>query len=150
MKVIKSSNVLALATAAEVYYDTPLFTNKGVFRAIKTSVCFELSNGSHLIIREGMYWDENSIPYLLQWAFPKSGKYAVPALIHDALYYKATTTQKFADDEFKYWMQHLNISKFQIAFRYYAVRLFGGSWFKKNVTRPGERCLHNKQLIDIV
>jgi hypothetical protein len=117
---------------------------------LKSSVAFMLSNGRALAIRPGFYWDENSIPYVFQWAFPKSGMYAIPALVHDALYFDTSTTRLFADNEFKYWLQALGVSRRQVCFRYWAVRLFGWLYWRKNRKEPGERCLHNRTLITIL
>lgn len=150
MQAISKYNVLHLAKQGAVYADTPLYTQQGKYRRLCTAVTFYLSNETMLVINEGMVWDENSIPYLLQWAFPKSGKYAIPALIHDALYFDTTTSQKFADDEFKLWMKWLKISSFQIWFRYNAVRWFGGRWWKKNINNPGERCITNRKIIKLL
>ena len=97
-------NILELAKAGSVYYDTPLYSKRGDYRMLMSTCEFELSNGKILSIAPGMYWDENSVPYIFQWAFPKSGMYAIPALIHDALYFDTTTTKDFADKEFKKWM----------------------------------------------
>ena len=143
------TNILEKAKAGAVYYDTPLWSKKGDYRMLMSSCVFELSNGKILSIAPGMYWDENSVPYILQWAFPKSGMYAVPALVHDALYFDTTTSQKFADKEFKKWMCAVGCSKFQCEFRYLAVRLFGGGYWKRNTHNPSERTLHNRKLIKL-
>jgi hypothetical protein len=147
--MVTAYNVLRMAKEANVYSDAPMYSRKGASRILKSDVQFRLSNGKILSIQAGMYWDENSIPYIFQWAFPKSGKYAVPALVHDALYFDTSTSQRFADDEFKYWMRAVGCSKQQIWFRYWAVRLFGGSYWRKNKNSPRVRCLHNRELIKI-
>lgn len=144
------SNILNAARSNMVYFDTPCFSKRGDYRMLMCEVSFQLSTGQVLTIDAGMYWDENSIPYVFQWAFPKSGMYAVPAMIHDALYFDTSTSQRFADDEFKIWMQVLGVSRWQVWFRYWAVRLFGGLYWSKNVKRPGERCLHNRKLIKLL
>lgn len=143
------TNILEKAKAGSVYYDTPLYSKRGDYRMLMSSCVFELSNGKILSIAPGMYWDENSVPYILQWAFPKSGMYAIPALIHDALYFDTTTTKDFADKEFKMWMQALEVRKRQVWFRYTAVKLFGGSYWKRNTHNPRERTLHNRKLIKL-
>lgn len=142
-------NILEKAKAGSVYYDTPLWSKKGDYRMLMSSCVFELSDGRILSIAPGMYWDENSVPYVLQWAFPKSGMYAIPALVHDALYFDTTTTKDFADKEFKMWMQALEVRKRQVWFRYTAVKLFGGSYWKRNTHNPRERALHNRKLIKL-
>lgn len=143
------TNILELAKAGSVYYDTPLWSKKGDYRMLMSSCEFELSDGRILSIAPGMYWDENSVPYVFQWAFPKSGMYAIPALVHDALYFDTTTTKDFADKEFKMWMQALEVRKRQVWFRYTAVKLFGGSYWKRNTHNPRERTLHNRKLIKL-
>ena len=143
------SNILKLAKAGSVYYDTPLWSKKGDYRMLMSSCVFELSDGRILSLAPGMYWDENSVPYILQWAFPKSGMYAIPALVHDALYFDTTTTKDFADKEFKMWMQALEVRKRQVWFRYTAVKLFGGSYWRRNTNNPRERTLHNRKLIKL-
>ncbi|ULT44151.1 DUF1353 domain-containing protein [Niabella defluvii] len=94
-------NILERAKANALYVDTPCFSRNGKYRMLKSNVCFLLTNGARLEVAAGMYWDENSIPYIFQWAFSKSGMYAAAALVHDALYFDTSTTQRFADDEFK-------------------------------------------------
>lgn len=143
-------NILEKAKAGAVYYDTPLWSKRGDYRMLMSDCAFQLSTGHVLSIRAGMYWDENSVPYILQWAFPKSGMYAVPALIHDALYFDTTTSQKFADDEFKKWMCAVGCSRFQCWFRYWAVRIFGGGYWRRNLKKPRERALHNRKLISLL
>lgn len=147
--MITKENVISKAKTNGVYMDSPCYSKDGKFRMLKSNVKFLLSNDKVLQIKKGMYWDENSIPWIFQWAFPKSGIYAIPALIHDALYFDTTTSQEFADMEFKYWMEALGISKFQCKVRYLMVRLFGWKWWNKNLKNPGERCKHNRKLIII-
>ena len=147
--LITLANVLDLAKACKVYSDSPMYAKDGKYRVLQSDVSFELSNKQYLHIQKGMWWDENSIPWVFQWAFPKSGMYAVPALVHDALYYNTTTTQKFADNEFKYWMKAVDVNPFQLKFRYTTVRMFGGSYWSANVKNPSARCLHNRKLIQI-
>jgi len=143
-------NILRYAKANSVYVDTPCYSHKGKYRMLKSNVFFRLSNNDCLFIQKGVYWDESSVPYILQWAFPKSGIYAIPSLIHDALYFKTETSREFADKEFKTWMQALGTSKFQVFFRYWAVKLFGWIYWRRNVNNPSERCMHNRQLIYII
>ena len=142
-------NILSAAKSNAVYVDTPCYSRNGKYRMLMSPCTFLLSDGRKLSIEAGMYWDENSIPYIFQWAFPKSGMYAVATLVHDALYFNTTTSQRFADDEFKYWMKALEVSKWQVFFRYWAVRLFGWLYWNKNVNNPSERCLRNRNLIKI-
>ena len=146
-KIITFWNVKYLAMEGAVYADTPSFFDSNI-RILKTNVKFKLSTGEYLHIEKGFEWDEQSVPWGLQWAFPKSGKYAVSALVHDALYYARFRSQKFADAEFKLWMDAM-INKNQSLLRWTFVSLFGGIYWKKNVRKPSERLLWNLQHLKI-
>lgn len=147
--IITLENVLELAMAGEVYADTPLYADDGKFRMLTEDVTFLLPDGKLLHVKKGMYWDENSVPWIFSWLFPRSGKYAVPALAHDALYYDTTTSQEFADNFYKQLLQAVNASTFQVKCRLMAVHLRGWKWWRKNKYTPGERTLHNRKLINI-
>lgn len=146
---ITTKNIKELAESCKVYSDCPIADKQGKFRMLMTSVRFRLSDGRYLRIESGFTWDENSIPFLLQFFFPKSGIYAVPAMIHDALYYLTEPSQAFADKEFKHWMEAMEINKRQVLFRYYAVRIFGTRWWGKNKRMPSKRCQENRKLIQL-
>ena len=149
-KKITLFNLQGFAKRATVYKDTPSYYRAHI-RILKEDVTFWLSTDEFLTIKTGFEWDEVSVPYGLQWAFPKSGKYAYSALVHDALYYATYGSQKFADDEFKRWMDATgNISKRQSWFRWLFVRIFGGIYWRRNKSKPSERCLHNRNLIEII
>lgn len=143
-------NILARAKAASVYVDTPLFSKNGRYRMLMCDVDFELSDGRILQLQEGIYWDENTVPYVLQWAFPKSGMYAVPALVHDALYFHTQGQRGLADKEFYKWMRALGTCRFQSKMRYWMVRLFGWIYWERNIYNPRERTLRNRELITLI
>jgi hypothetical protein len=149
-KTVNLYNLTMLAMTANVYVDTPSYYEPRI-RILKEDVKFLLSTGELLTIKAGFEWDEVSVPYLLQWAFPKSGKYAYSAMVHDALYYASHRSQKFADDEFKKWMNATgSINENQSWLRWAFVRMFGGIYWNKNVRKPSERYLKNRKLISIV
>jgi len=148
--LIRLSNVYDLAKAGMVYSDTAAFDHSGRLRVLTSDVEFELSNGSILRIKKGFKWDENSIPFILQWAFPKSGVYAIPALIHDALYYLTHGERKFADMEFAVWMCALKIKAKQIGFRLLAVDIFGGRLWNRNLKSPSVICKQNREFIEFL
>jgi hypothetical protein len=142
-------NLSERASEANVYVDTPSYYEPRI-RILKQDVKFLLSTGELLTIMAGFEWDEVSVPYLLEWAFPKSGKYAYSAMVHDALYYAGYKSQKFADDEFKKWMYATGmINKKQTLIRWAFVRIFGGIYWNKNEKTPSERYLKNRKLIKI-
>lgn len=131
---ITSDNILLLAQHGEVYSDTPSYWDYRI-RIVTDAVTFRLSNGQIMTIEKGFEWDEASIPFIFSWAFPKSGKYAFAALIHDALYYAKHDSQQFADKEFKYWMQATLNSRLQTIVRYAIVRIFGRFWWNAKLSK---------------
>lgn len=142
-------NILDLYKKGELYSDTPLYSKSGRLRMLTTKVSFQLSNGQALIIDKGFTWDESTIPWLLQPLFPKSGLYAASALVHDALYYLTIHDKRFVELEFAKWMVSSGVSMKQVYFRYWAVSIFGGRWWKKNKTSPSKLCLSNRELIKL-
>lgn len=140
IKSLVESNII-------LYSDAPSFLNPKI-RVLTSNVKFLLSDGKTLTIKKGFEWDEVTVPYILQWAFPKSGKYAISALVHDALYYETYKSQKFADDEFKKWMD-VTINSNQSFMRWMFVRAFGYLYWNKNVKNPSARLLWNKKYIQI-
>ena len=132
---------------SNLYCDTPIYSKKGKYRRLCTDVTFLLGNGQAMTIKSGFTWDENSIPWILQPFFPKSGMYSASALVHDALYYLTVHERLWVEQEFKRWMKATGISKNQVFFRYWAVRLFGGRWWNRNKKSPTDRCIHNRNFI---
>lgn len=148
--VLTKDNILSVIMNNEEFVECPYYARKCRQKVLKSKVEVILSDGNQLTISEGFVWDEASVPYIFQWAFPKSGKYAFSALIHDALYYLAyKDNQKFCDKELRYWMEATNISKFQVFFRYLAVRLMGFSYFNRNIKNHSYRCIRNRRFLTI-
>lgn len=143
--MITLQNVKQRALDGNVYADTPSYYETRI-RILKTDVLYETSYGVTVLIKAGFEWDEASVPWLFRFAFPKSGKYAFSALLHDALYYETKVTQKQADDEFYKWMK-VTINPVQAWLRYKFVRWFGWTYWNKNVRDPSERCLKNRKKI---
>jgi hypothetical protein len=145
---ITLDNVKDLIDSNKVLYsDSPSFLNPKI-RVLTSNVKFLLSDGETLSIKKGFQWDEVSVPYILQWAFPKSGKYAISALVHDALYYDVYKSRKFADDEFKKWMD-VTINPNQSWLRWAFVRMFGWVYWNRNIKKPSSRVLWNQECITI-
>ena len=140
-------NIRIKAMINEAYADTPSFYDYRI-RVLTEDVLFELPTGEHVLIKKGFEWDETTVPWYLTWAFPKSGKYAFSALIHDALYYAGYKSQKFADDTF-YAFMLVTVSKTQAKIRWQMVRLFGRIYWNKNIKNPSKRAISNKQLVII-
>lgn len=132
-----------------IYCDYPVYSKSGKYRRLKTSVQFLLSNNQVLTIDKGFTWDENSIPWILQPFFPKSGMYASSALVHDSLYYLTVNNRMWVEREYMKWMIASGVSMKQAIFRYIAVILFGGRWWNRNKKRPSKRCINNRKLLSL-
>lgn len=125
-----------------IYADEPSYTDHGI-RVLRTPVKFRVSEKLSVTIQPGFEWDEASVPYLLQWAYPKSGKYAISAMLHDALYYRRYKSRKFADVVFYQWMK-ATINRDQAVMRYLFVRAFGWIFWNK---KRSQRALKNSRLM---
>lgn len=144
------SNVKQLVHKCEAYEDTAMPNERfreSRYRMFTKDHYYTLSDGCVLILKKGFIHDDNSVMWALEPFYPRGGIYSVPAHIHDALYYCQLTTRDFADREYVKWMLAIEIDSNQIRKRWWAVETFGESWWKKNINNPGERCLHNRQLI---
>jgi hypothetical protein len=145
---ITLDNIKSLVESnSTLYSDSPSFLNPKI-RVLNSNIKFLLSDGKTLTIKKGFEWDEVTVPYIFLWAFPKSGKYAISALVHDALYYSTYKSQKFADDEFKKWMD-VTINPNQSFIRWLFVRTFGWVYWNKNVNTPSSRLLYNQNYIKV-
>lgn len=143
--MITLDNIRKLAIAGQVYADTPSFKEHRI-RILTNDVVFQTTYGAKIMIMKGFEWDEASVPWYFRFAFPKSGKYAFAALLHDALYYQTTVTREVADREFYEWMK-VTINTNQARLRYQFVKLFGWVYWNKNIKKPSVRCCQNRKLI---
>lgn len=109
------------------------------WRICKTMV-IALSNNELITIPEGFYTDLSSVPKWL-WSITRPyGDFLMAAVIHDYLYVKKRYPQKFCDKEMLHWSKLLNnasrIRRVDNYIRYYAVRLFGWTyWNRKSTTQ---------------
>jgi hypothetical protein len=142
-------NVLDKFKEGYMYADTPVYDKKGKYRKLSYSIMVELSNGQVMSISRGFTWDENSIPWILQPLFPKSGLYAPSALIHDALYYLTVHERDWVEKEYIKWMAATGVSPKQMAFRYWAVKTFGGRWWNRNKNNPRKLCIANRRYLTL-
>ncbi len=149
MQLITYDNILQLFQARKLYADTPIPDPKGKIRALLAPVSFLLGNGQVITAQAGFEWDEQSVPWIGQPIFPKSGIYAPSALPHDILYYLTVHHKPWVEEEFRRWMIATELPPRQIAFRYWAVKKFGFKWWNKNLRNPGPRCIRNRALISL-
>jgi hypothetical protein len=147
--IVTIENIKDMAEKFCIYSDKPVMDKRGKFRELTSDITYRLSNGMHLEIKAGFRWDEASVPWILQPLFPKSGIHSFAALPHDALYFLTKTTKEFADREYVFWMLAVGVSPSQVKWRWFAVRVFGWSWWKKNMKNPSENCKRNRNYIRI-
>ena len=143
--IISNENILEEAGKGMVYADYPSITNHRV-RILATGINIQYSFGTLVNVKSGFQWDEASVPWIISFMFPKSGKYAYPALPHDVAYYGKFCTREQADKEFlKYSLIVSN--KFQSYARYIGVRAFGWIWWYK---KPSEMAISNMTKINVL
>jgi hypothetical protein len=143
-------NILDSFKSGDMYSDSPVYSKTGKFRSLSNDITVQLSNNQTLTIKSGFVWDENSIPWILQPFFPKSGLYAPSALIHDALYYLTAHDKSWVEREYVKWMLATGVSIKQIIFRYIAVSIFGWRWWKRNQSHPSKLCQDNRMLLSLL
>lgn len=129
--MISYKNIKDLVDKGEVYSDYPDFRNHKR-RILKDSIEIEFSFGKRVRVEKGFNWDETTVPWIFEWAFPKSGKFAYAALPHDVAYYGEFCTRKQADKEYLIFSKLLFGSKVKAYLRYFLVRLIG--WYYWNRT----------------
>jgi hypothetical protein len=85
------------------------------------------------VVPIGFRWDGASTPRFAHSILPRWGDYSGAALIHDYMYSKQCTEvsdRKYADKVFLNNMKEDGVSYLRRYAMYYAVRLFGGKYFK--------------------
>lgn len=97
--------------------------------ALLQPITVKLSTGLVITIPEGFETDLSSSPRYLWSVEPPFGDFLLAALIHDYLYVYNIGTRKGADREMLYWSNAINKNKTDNRIRYWAVRLFGASWW---------------------
>ena len=97
-----------------------------VARAIK----HVLADGETIIIPEGFETDLSSVPKILWGLFPPFGNFLLAALVHDYLYVERyKEDRKFCDKEMLLISNDLHNNKVDNYLRYFAVRLFGWTYW---------------------
>ena len=77
------------------------------------------------LIPKSFQFDFASIPGFARWVFPRVGRYAWAALVHDYLYANRMGTRKEADDLFLGIMLKHNVVKWKAYVMWFAVRVGG-------------------------
>ena len=85
----------------------------------------------NFIVPEGYRTDFASVPLALWWIMPPAGQHSRAAILHDYLYdTPGICSRWFADALFREIMRELEVAKWRRVAAFYAVRFFGGIWWK--------------------
>ena len=96
------------------------------------------NSGDVIDVPVGTYTDFASIPRPLWSILPRWGRYGNAAVIHDWLYWDQARTRKQADLILLEGMQVLQVSAWQRAAIYWAVRAFGWLAWASNARKKAE------------
>jgi hypothetical protein len=108
------------------YLDRPL-----VWESAKT-------NPVKVEVPRGFVTDFASIPSMFWTWLPRIGRYGLPAIAHDWLYWEQSTERGDADDLLNKSMEELRVSGVQRELIYRAVQLFGGFAWDGNKKKQGD------------
>lgn len=100
------------------------------------------------VVHEGFVTDLASVPRLLQWLVPRSGRYTSAAILHDALWHELRAqlrhggpplpyTPRDADGIFRSAMREAGVSVLRRRIMYWAVRATGTFTFREGPKRLG-------------
>ena len=100
----------------------------------KTEADFEVNIDGfrikYILIEPDFVFDFASTPRFLWSIFPPAtGKYTIPATVHDYLYKTKRLARKEADDIFLYLMEQEGVTLWKRYVLYLGVRLFGGKYY---------------------
>jgi hypothetical protein len=113
-----------------------LFPRREFFKVL-SDIKVQLSTGKNTTIPKGYKTDLSSSPRIFWSIVPPYGPFLLAALIHDWLYVTqdVVDNQKEADKEMLVWSNVINENRRDNKVRYYAVRLFGWTWWRKSAKR---------------
>lgn len=83
-------------------------------------------------IPRGFVTDFASVPSSFWSWMPPVGRYGLPAIVHDWLYWDQSLTRSEADGIFQTALSDLNVSAFRKFILYRSVRWFGGKYWREN------------------
>jgi hypothetical protein len=89
-------------------------------------------------VPRGFVTDFASIPSMFWTWLPRIGRYGLPAIAHDWLYWEQSTERADADDLLNKAMEELRVSGVQRGLIYRAVQLFGGFAWDGNKKKKGD------------
>jgi Protein of unknown function (DUF1353) len=110
---------------------------------IETTLKWRSNTDESMVIEvpPGFVSDLASVPQLFWSILPRTGRYALAAIVHDYLYWDQSLPRSEADNIFKVAMQDLKVPTATVLTMYDAVRLGGRSAWdtNKSAKRSGEK-----------
>jgi Protein of unknown function (DUF1353) len=94
-------------------------------------------NFSPVEVPKGFVTDLASVPAILWSIFPKAGRYAYAAIVHDYLYWTQAVSREEADSVLKAAMEDAKVDVVSQVGFYAAVRTFGASPWERNRKAKG-------------
>ncbi|MEQ1715449.1 MAG: DUF1353 domain-containing protein [Hyphomicrobium sp.] len=87
-----------------------------------------------VVVPQGFTTDFASVPSSFWSWMPPVGRYGLPAIVHDWLYWEQTGGRREADEIFHSALAELGVSSWRRFILYRSVRWFGGSYWDDNAT----------------
>ncbi len=85
-----------------------------------------------IVVPRGFSTDFASVPQSFWLWMPPTGRYGLPAMVHDWLYWDQTLLRSQADDIFDGALADLDVSRWRRFILFRAVRWFGGKYWREN------------------
>lgn len=99
---------------------------------LDTPLIYSFPDGTVTItVPAGFKCDLESTPWYIRWYLPANSKRNTAAVIHDWLYTTHECTKELADLLYKQVLLDIGVDDKTAVKMYYAVKLFGGSRWKK-------------------
>ena len=98
----------------------------GNYWRLDNPLIYNVNDGADLItVPAEFVTDFASVPPVIRWLFPKSGKYDPAAVVHDWLYFKKERSRAECDGIFCEAMKVLGVAPATHQLMYYSLRAFG-------------------------
>ena len=100
---------------------------------LSTDMLWSLPGGARtIVVPRGFATDFASVPQSFWVWMPPTGRYGLPAMVHDWLYWDQTLLRSQADDIFESALADLDVSRWRRFILFRAVRWFGGKYWREN------------------
>lgn len=109
------------------------------YYALTDDLTYDSSDGNmHIVVPKGFVTNLASVPRLFWAVLPPTGRYALPAVIHDYLYWFQPYPKSAADGVLRDAMQQQQVAENKAEIIYQAVHWFGKpAWDRDGALRAG-------------